>query len=321
MKNNYKADLSGLCQNPAFTEASAEEMRVLLTLASLDGAPTEESDISRMAGVSAARCRAAIAFWEGAGVLSVNRTPGIVEEFEERLVAGELDEEPIIEVAETIRDEQLASLIDECTALVGTPCLPPRDVNNIVYLVSQYGLTPEYIITLAAYMASKGELKIKRLCDKAIELQRKDIESVEALERFIDQKEKGYEYEYRRIMGIYNRALSKDESECFRKWSCDFGYSAEIISEAYNIAVKYADVGKSYHTYMDSVLTNWYNAGCKTLNECLAHSESEKAKSKAQQTEKKYTKSKPEAPRYGNFDVNEAFLNAVERSFGEKDED
>ena len=49
MKNNYKASLSGLCQNPAFTEASAEEMRVLLTLASIDGVPTEESDIARMA--------------------------------------------------------------------------------------------------------------------------------------------------------------------------------------------------------------------------------------------------------------------------------
>ena len=45
------------------------------------------------------------------------------------------------------------------------------------------------------------------------------------------------------------------------------------------------------------------------------------AKSKAQQGEKKYAKSRPETPRYGNFDVNEAFFNAVERSFGEKEED
>jgi DNA replication protein DnaD len=72
---------------------------------------------------------------------------------------------------------------------------------------------------------------------------------------------------------------------------------------------------------MDRVLTNWYDAGCKTVSECRAYSESERAKSKAQQTEKKYAKSRPETPRYGNFDVNEAFFNAVERSFGEKEED
>jgi DnaD/phage-associated family protein len=120
-------------------------------------------------------------------------------------------------------------------------------------------------------------------------------------------------------MGIYNRALSKDESECFRKWSCDFGYSAEIISEAYNIAVKYADVGKSYHTYMDGVLTNWYNSGCRTVVECLAHTEAGRLERQKTQT-KKTQKSKPEAPRYGEFDINEAFEKALERSYGRKDD-
>ena len=92
MKNNYRAILKDLCHNPAFAEASAEEMRLLLTILSLDGRAAEEGEISALASVSSARCRAAIAFWEGAGVLSVQKAEGIVEEFEERLVAGEIDE-------------------------------------------------------------------------------------------------------------------------------------------------------------------------------------------------------------------------------------
>ena len=183
MKNNYSVHTVSLTENPAFSEASREELRVLLTLISLDGAPADGSDVARISGVSGARCRAAIAFWEEAGVIASAPHSGIVEEFEERLILGELDEETAIEVAGTIRDEQLASLIEECATLVGTPCLPPRDVSNISRLVSQYGITPEYIITLAAYMATKGELKIKRLCDNAIDLQRKDIDTIEALER------------------------------------------------------------------------------------------------------------------------------------------
>ena len=319
MKNNYKASLSGLCQNPAFTEASAEEMRVLLTLASLDGVPTEESDIARMAGVSGARCRAAIAFWEGAGVLSVNKTAGIIEEFEERLVAGEIDEEPAIKVAETIRDDSLALMIEECAALMGTPCLSNQDVANLTNLHRQYQLSAEYIVVLAAHLQSKGEFTVRKLCNKAISLEKKGISTPEELEAYIVSLDSGDEWEFRRIIGIYNRNLSQAEKDLFKKWSEEYGYGAAIVSEAYDISAMNTKSGNL--RYMDKVLTNWFDAGCKTVSECRAHSESERAKSKAQPTEKKYAKSRPETPRYGNFDVNEAFFNAIERSFGEKEED
>ena len=319
MKNNYKASLSGLCQNPAFTEASAEEMRVLLTLASLDGVPTEESDIARMAGVSGARCRAAIAFWEGAGVLSVNKTKGIIEEFEERLVAGEIDEEPAIKVAETIRDDSLALMIEECAALMGTPCLSNQDVANLTNLHRQYQLSAEYIVVLDAYLQSKGEFTVRKLCNKAISLEKKGISTPEELEEYIVSLDSGDEWEFRRSIGIYNRNLSQAEKDLFKKWSEEYGYGAAIVSEAYDISAMNTKSGNL--RYMDKVLTNWFDAGCKTVSECRAHSESERAKSKAQPTEKKYAKSRPETPRYGNFDVNEAFFNAIERSFGEKEED
>lgn len=319
MKNNYRADLSGLCQNPAFTEASAEEMRVLLTLASLDGAPTEESDITRLAGVSAARCRAAIAFWEGAKILSVNKTLGIVEEFEERLSAGEIDEEPAVKVAKTIRDDNLAMMIEECQAIMGVPCLSNQEVANLTNLHKQYQLSAEYIVVLAAFLQSKGEFTVRKLCNKAISLEKKGISTADDLEKYIVSLDSGEEWEFRRLLGIYDRALSQAERELFKKWSEEYGYGATIVSEAYDIAVM--NTKKGSLKYMDKVLTNWYDANCKTLNECRAYSESERAKSKAQTTEKKYTKSRPETPRYGNFDVNEAFLSAVERSFGEKEED
>jgi DnaD/phage-associated family protein len=319
MKNNYKADLSRLCQNPAFAEASAEEMRVLLTLVSLEERPTEESDITRLAGVSAARCRAAIAFWEGAGILSVNKTTGIVEEFEERLSAGEIDEEPTLKVAETIRDENLAMMIDECQALMGVPCLSNQEVANLTNLHKQYQLSAEYIVVLAAFLQSKGEFTIRKLCNKAISLEKKGISTADDLDKYIVSLDSSDEWEFRRIIGIYGRNLSQGERDLFKKWAEEYGYTSAIVSEAYDIAVMNTKSGDL--RYMDRVLTNWYDAGCKTVSECRAYSESERAKSKAQQTEKKYAKSRPETPRYGNFDVNEAFFNAVERSFGEKEED
>ena len=67
-----------------------------------------------------------------------------------------MDEHPSVAVADSIRDGNLKSAIDECAMLIGTPSLPTADVKLITALYTQYGLSPEYIVTLAAYLAEKG---------------------------------------------------------------------------------------------------------------------------------------------------------------------
>ena len=69
---------------------------------------------------------------------------------------------------------------------------------------------------------------------------------------------------------------------------------------------------------MDKVLTAWHEAGCKTVSDCRQRIEEEKAKKQAEAkatVSKKRPKATAETPRYGNFDINEAFNNAVARSF------
>lgn len=316
MKNKYKVNLGALRTSAAIQEASKEELRVLITLISLESAPADEGEISSISSTSTPRTKAAIAFWEGAGIIGLQRD-GIVEEFEERLLAGEIDEEPALKVAESIRDDSLASLIDECAAFLGVAALSTAEVKNITALVSQYKLTPDYILTLAAYLMSKDKFSIRQLCNKAISLDKSGVSDTVALDEYIQNLENGKEWEYRRVLGIYGN-ISKSQKEYIRKWSEDFGYSTEILAEAYDIAM--LNTGKGDLRYIDSVLTGWHEAGCKTVNECRAHSETKRAERTAKSTEKKYTKSKPEAPRYGEFDINEAFEKALERSYGRKDD-
>jgi DNA replication protein DnaD len=68
---------------------------------------------------------------------------------------------------------------------------------------------------------------------------------------------------------------------------------------------------------MDSVLTSWHEAGCKTVAECKAHSESHKPQKEQATEPKRRAKSAPTPPRYGEFDINTAFDNALKRSYGE----
>lgn len=322
---NYRTDRVRVIGSAAFSEASKEELRALIALIELCGVAESVEALASAAKISVARCRAALAFWEESGVIFPADRPMLTEEFADRLIPGEIDEVPSKEVADSIRDEGLAIMIDECAKLMNCACLPNVDVKNLTALYTQYSLTPEYVAILAANIASRGELTVRKLCNEAIRLSGRGCDTVEALDAYIKDMEEstGAEWEFRRVLGIYGRNLSQSEKKYFKKWSEDFGYSVSIVSEAYDIAVLNTKSGRGDLRYMDSVLTAWHEAGCKTVNECRERVNAEKIKREAEGAERtaRYTKTKPEVPRYGNFDINEAFNNAVARSFGEASEE
>lgn len=312
-----------LSGNPALTEASKEELRALLVLIELGGRVECVADMAKAAGISEARCKSALAFWEESGVITAREgdNPAIIEEFEEKLRPGEIDEVESVKVAESIRKEGLALMLEECAKQLGQACLSNADVKSLTALHTQYGLAPEFVAILASYLSQKGALKVRRLCNDAIKLAGENIDTVEALERYIDEKEKtsGIEWEFRRLLGIYGRNLTPSEKGYFKKWSEEYGYSVAIVGEAFDIAVMNTKDSKGDLRYMDSVLTDWHSAGCKTLSECQARSSARKYSDKSAEPKKRQKTDAP-TPRYGNFDVNDAFKKALERSYGENED-
>ena len=308
-----------LTGKPCFAEATREELRVLLALIERGGEVATEEELARLSDTSKSRCISSLAFWEEGGVISkISHTPTLSEEFEEKIRDGGIDEEDSVEVAKSIRDESLAVMLDECASLMQKTALSTNDIKNISALYTQYALSEEFIVTLAAHLSGKGKLTSVILKNKAIKLVESGCDTLEELEAYIESKEKetGAEWEFRRALGIYNRTLSKSERDYFRKWSEDFGYSVDIVSEAYDVAV--LNTGKFSLQYMDSILTSWHDAGCKTVAECRAKRESEKNEQKAKRpVARKTSRTEEEKPRYGSFDINEAFRNALLRSYGE----
>ena len=305
------------------TEATREELIVLSAIAiSEEGLSGEEA--AKLVGVSKARAVSAIALWVEAGAIEPlckerDERPSdtsIEEEFEERVQPGELYEERSVKIAEAIRDEELSELLTECASLMEKPALTTQEVKIITSVYTQYALSQDYLLTLAAYLASLGKLTAPRLRDKAISLVGKSIDTTEALEVYLKDKESEArdEQEIRRTLGIWSRKITEAEKEAFDKWTVNFGYSTVIIGEAYSVCV--SNTGRLSVSYMDKVLTSWHNLGLKTVEECRAA----KAISKAEGEEKPRRssgKSEPQKPRYGDFDIDEAFQKALMRSYEE----
>lgn len=315
-----------------FSEASVHELRVLVALYESRGELDEAAFVERT-GTSRARLTSALALWQESGVIAERGEnepecetsfwgSRITDEFPERTVPGELEEESATDIARTIRNNKLASLFDECAAMMHKTMLTPAEIRRLSELSSQYELTEEYIAMLAAHLAGENMLSVGILVKRAMTLVGHGVANVEALADYISQKEKERSEfaEYRRVFGIYNRSLTKSEREYIEKWSREYAFGTEIVGMAYDITVM--NTSKLSFAYMDKLLADWHSAGCKTLADCEkrydehhreleAEAEAKRAKTDARRgTEKK----KP-APRFGDFDPEEAFRLALSRSF------
>ena len=323
----YKFNPDALLSWQELSEASVGELRVLLTLVANGRLSVEK--IAETAGLSTSRVKSAIVLFEDAGILTKCDTPPVMraneqtvtEHFEERITLGEMHEVTAKECAKEIRDNSLASLLAECAALMGKAALSTEEAKMISAIYTQLALSEDYIITLAAYVAEKkGKLTAVRLSAEAEKLVKRGIDTTEALEKYIFdvENETGAMQEFKRICGIYNRNFSKTETELINRWYYEFGFGEQIIGEAYDITVMHSE--KFSFKYMDKILTRWHEADCKTVEDCRRVSESEKPEKKP--TEEKKTpprmpRTPKTSPRYGNFDVDDAFKKALMRSYGD----
>lgn len=301
-------------------DATAEELRLLIALIERDGEVGSEGELADAARITKGRCRASLRFWRDAGIISDCREPEgeIIDEHPERASKGELIEVSGVKAAQDIRKNNIAPLFDELAAIFERN-LTTGEAKIVSAVVEQYGVSAEYLITLAAHLKGGRGFTVTKLRDRAIILTDKGIDNLEALEIYIAEKEKELkcEWEIKGILGIYDRNLVPTERKYFKAWSEELGFSGDIIREAYDITVM--QTGTRSLPYMNEILTSWSKAGLKTPDECREYSEKTKpeAKAAARPAAGRKRSSEPK-PRYGNFDIDEAFENALLRSYGDE---
>ncbi len=328
---NYAFTDKRVSEAAEFEEASAAELRVLMALIDLNG-DTDEQTLCERAATSRARVAAAIELWSAAGVIRPRESGEgiapygnrITEEFASRDIPGELIEQTAREAAETIRKSRLASLFDELARMLGKTMLTPMEIRTVSALSAQYSLDEEYIATLAAYVLESGNFSVNILVGRAKRLAEEGILTTDSLNTYISEKMRvdGATLEYRRLFGIYDRALTPTEKKYFSKWSTEFCYGTEVVGIAYDITV--ANIGKLRLAYTDKLLTDWHENGCRTAEQCerryeavMLQKQAQEASARAERAEAKRTASRAAAakPRYGDFDPEEAMRRAIERSY------
>lgn len=300
-----------------FIEASKEELRVLIAVR--ESGTLSPDKLSKICKMSRARTVSALSYWREAGIITEDG-PTITEEFEERIRLGELEEKSSKELAEDIRNNELAELFTECSRLMKKPELTKNDAQHISAVITELGLDVEFAAILAAYLAEEGKLTPSKLFNKARDLIKEEINDIPTLEAYICkmQNTSAFEREVKIALRI-RRETTENEKKLFRKWGEEYGFSIKTVKLAYDYTVD--SKGEYLPKYMDTLLTDWYKSGCKTVEECRARKEAKSAEIAATHGTKKTKKPESQKPKYGDFDVNDAFKKALERSYGNSEND
>ena len=327
MANFYSVNFARLATSDAILEASAEELRVLLAIIALGERPVTNEFLSEKCKVSLTRVSAAISLWTASEILESDTCSLVIDD-----PWTKSDESPILaesksELAESIRDTGIADMINECTRMMKKAALNTPDIERLTTLVTEEGLSPEYVLALAAHIAPKKEGRLNltalRISRKAKELVKEGITSLDELTAYIEEKEgiEPWEIEICRIVHRENIYLSKQEKKYFDCWVNQYGFGMDIIAEAFDICNE--NVHKYICSYMNTIIRSWFESGCITLEQCQQDREKnrelykKKAETALRGRKKKDTES--DTPKYAVFDADDVLMSALTRSYGEEE--
>lgn len=333
--------------------ASAVDLRVLLALCADAGmrehAAFESDTLCTNAGCTAAQAEASIAFWRGAGVVTVEdgdepsvqlsasageSLPALPHETEVA-PAVETEEGGKVQVVSPRRPDTLpqytteeltalleqrheaAAVIDECQRIMGK-IFNTHEVNVLVGLMDYLSLDGEYLVLLCAHCAKLGKKSLHYMEKVAFDMVDGGATDIVSLQETLRREDAAREAEgqIRALFGARDRKLTAAERKYIRRWTEEWKFDMLMIERAYEATVD--SIGEASMRYTDGVLKRWQAEGLTTPEAVEASDEKwrqahEGANNAAGPGGKPSKNSKPDNS--GSFDTDDFFEAALRRSF------
>ena len=297
-------------------KASKKDITILLELAAEPLAQADLSaataSITARAGYTPEEIAGAIAFWRGAGVISV------LDEGETALAAPTPSEEKQTEAAPRViadgglpaysstelsglleRRRELASLVDECQRVFGK-IFNTHEVSQIAGMVDYLGFDGDYILSLLSHCVRMEKRSLRYAEKMALTLHDEGITECAVLEERLHRIELMATSigKIRTMFGLSAREFTTKEKRMVERWVCQMQYSDDVLRLAYETTVN--AINEASIPYANTILERWYAEGYRTMADV------EKALAE-------YRRKKIE----GSFDVDDFFEAALKRTYGE----
>ena len=174
-------------------------------------------------------------------------------------------------------DPEISALLNEAQYIFGRP-VSHNENAGILMMHDNDCLPVEVILMLLTYGVEnkKGMNYIERMgkswANEGILTAQQADEKIRRLEESRDSWHK-----IQSVLGLEFRSPSAAEEEMYNNWVKVWGFSGEMIKEAYDRCIN--SIGKYRASYVNSILLRWNQSGIKTLEQAKAD---EKPKQKKQ---------------------------------------
>lgn len=268
-------------------DANGEYVKVFLYLLRSLGRQNSAFSISNIAEAldhTQKDIRKALSYWENCGLLELSyddchELKGIYFSAPESdfSPAPESDFSPVPEpdfspvpepaVTEAFADqESLSEIMYMAEKLIGSQ-ITREDMETVIFWHDTLHFSWDLIEYIIEYSVEKGAKSFKYMDKIAQSYAQNNVRTVK------EAKIESYSYlsvtfTVKNAFGIKNRNLAQSEMEYINRWTKDFGFSAEIITEACNRTILKAHAPS--FDYADSILKNWFEAGVRSLDDVAA---------------------------------------------------
>lgn len=328
----------------AADRATATDLRVILAICGDPALDTTEK-IAESTGISVDEVAASVAFWRGAGILTMTsgKKSATNAKASEKAVPTEAPgtndtkiapEQPAKKAASSASlprytSEELANLLEsrkdtasflaECQNVWGK-MFNVHEHNIILGLTDYLGLEWDYVLTLLAFCGVEQDKRGIRRSLRFVETAAfnfydegvTDLPALQTKLRRMEQMEE-VEVQLRRMFGMGDRALTPGEKKKFSAWLYEYNFGMDMITRAYEITVDAK--GSPNLKYMDAILANWNRDGIRTpedVNKANQAFHADKSRGS-----KAASKESSNASHTGSFDTDDFFTAALTRSLGE----
>lgn len=171
-----------------------------------------------------------------------------------------------INLLEELNKNSTKDMLQDIERLLGRP-LSSKEMTMYISWLKDFSFSPEIILLLIQYCASKGKTDCRYIEKIAIAWFDAKIKNINDAQTFIKKHEDKW-IKIRKILnylGIKDAEIMKPQEDMMDKWINTYNFPLDVIYKACDVC--FQRINKADFKYIDGILSSWHKEQLKTIED------------------------------------------------------